>query len=109
MNVLAFVEQIIDKIFLMQHSIHKLSNLPAYEIILGARWVPWFLEKICSLNGAREVSCEDAISVTATIMDTFRNHTAQFSDFINAISADSVKFPGSKYIINKILCRLYGP
>ena len=58
---------------------------------------------------AGDVSCQDAISVTATIMDTIRNYTPQFSDFINAISADSVKFPGSKYIINKILCRLYGP
>ena len=46
MNFLAFVEQIIDKIFLMQHSIHKLSNLPAFnEIIPGATQVPWFLEK----------------------------------------------------------------
>ena len=31
------------------------------------------------------------------------------TDFINAISSDSVKFPGSKYIINIILCQLYGP
>ena len=31
------------------------------------------------------------------------------TDFINAISPDSVKFPGSKYIINIILCQLYGP
>ena len=31
------------------------------------------------------------------------------TDFIKAISPDTVKFPGSKYIINIILCQLYGP
>ena len=49
------------------------------------------------------------------VISSYRHHHAtsnviqRNTDFIKAISPDTVKFPGSKYIINIILCQLYGP
>ena len=49
------------------------------------------------------------------VSGSYRHHHAtsnviqRNTDFIKAISPDTVKFPGSKYIINIILCQLYGP